>query len=136
MSHSCFSHLNSNMSAAPYLFVLLAMIAITVNAELICPGFGFIRPQQPCVNQCSSDKDTCGTGQKCCYTPVAPCGYRCLASKNDVAKRGTCPASQSEQNHPYWRLCDGHFCDVDSDCSCKKKCCSNMCGTKLCISPQ
>ncbi|UJR25114.1 hypothetical protein I4U23_006473 [Adineta vaga] len=123
------------MSKSTYIYVLFALVTIA-NTELICPGFGFIRPQQPCIDQCSPDQDNCETGKKCCYTPEAPCGYRCLVSKNDVEKPGHCPSPQSEQTHQYWRLCDGHFCDVDSDCSCKKKCCSNMCGTKLCISPQ
>ncbi|CAF1199054.1 unnamed protein product [Adineta steineri] len=111
------------------------MVAIG-NAKLICPGYGFIRPLEPCVDQCSLDKDTCGAGKLCCYTPQSPCGNRCLIGKDDAGKKGTCPSSQSEQKDPKWGLCDGHFCDVDNDCSCKKKCCSNKCGSKICISPQ
>jgi hypothetical protein len=122
------------MSTVPYLLILLAILVI-VKSELVCPGYGFIRPQQPCVNECSPDKDTCGSGQKCCYTPLTPCGYRCLIGKQNITKPGTCPPSQSDQSNPNWRLCDGHFCDVDGDCKCKKKCCPNMCGSLVCIAP-
>lgn len=131
---SSFSSCCKSMSTVTYIIALLAIIAIT-DADLICPGYGFIRPQEPCVDECSADKD-CGSGKKCCYTPEAPCGYRCLVGKDNVAKPGECPSSQSEQTDPNWYLCDGHFCDVDNDCRCKKKCCSNKCGSKICISRQ
>jgi hypothetical protein len=94
------------MSTVTYIFAPLAIIAFT-ESELICPGYGFIRPQEPCVNQCSPDKDTCGSSKKCCYTPETPCGYRCLADKDNVAKPDTCPPSQSNQSDPIWGLCDG-----------------------------
>jgi hypothetical protein len=116
------------MLIVTYIFVLLAIV-VTNNSELVCPGFGFIRPQQPCVNQCSTDNDTCGSGKKCCYTPETPCDYLCLIGKQNIAKPGTSPPSQFAQTDRNWRLCD-----VDNDCRCKQKCCSNMCGTLMCIS--
>lgn len=121
------------MSKLTYIYVLLALTTLA-RAELICPGYGYVFPQQPCVNQCSPDNDNCETGKKCCYTPYTPCGYRCLDGKNNITKSGQCPSTQSEQTNPNWYLCDGHFCDVDSDCPCKKKCCANKCGSKICIS--
>lgn len=123
------------MSTITYVLVLTAAMATISHAEYVCPGFGFIRPQTPCVDQCSYTNDTCGTGLKCCYSPMTPCGYRCVVPKNNVPKAGTCPSQDSEQSDPNWYLCDGHFCDVDTDCPCKKKCCRNKCGTPLCMSP-
>ena len=120
------------MSTITYIFVLLAIVAIT-NSELVCPGFGYMRPQLPCVDQCSPDNDTCESGNKCCYTPETPCGYRCLVGKENIRKPGTCPPSQSGQTNPNWFLCDGHMCDVDSDCQGAQKCCPNMCGSLVCI---
>ena len=126
----------SGMSTISCILISLAIFTIA-NAALVCPGYGFVRPQEPCVDQCSTDNDTCGTGKICCYTPLTPCGYRCLVGKNDVAKPGKCPSPSSEQtNNNNWYLCDGHFCDVDKDCQCKKKCCPNKCGTPLCIAPK
>jgi hypothetical protein len=135
--YTIWSFLSSNsstMSALQFVVVLLAMICI-IDAELICPGFGFIRPQQPCVDSCSTSNDTCAAGQKCCYTPIAPCGYRCQVGKDNKPKPGSCPSSQSEQTISNWYLCDANLCDVDSDCSCRKKCCANKCGSKVCIKP-
>lgn len=114
--------------------MLLAIVTIA-NSELVCPGYGYIRPIQPCVNNCTVDGD-CSYGQKCCYTPVTPCGYRCLQAKENKPKSGTCPPSQSDQNIMDWLLCDAHLCDVDGDCKCKKKCCPNKCGALVCISPE
>jgi len=120
------------MSTITYIFILLAIIACA-DSKLTCPGYGFIRPQEPCVNQCSPGNDTCGSGKKCCYTPETSCGNRRLVGKDNVAKPGTCPPSQSDQSDPLWRLCDGHFCDVDNDCRCKQKCCPNKCSSLVCI---
>ena len=123
------------MSALQFVVVFSAMICI-IGAELVCPGFGFIRPQQPCIDSCSEANDTCPTGQKCCYTPVAPCGYRCQVAKVNKPKAGSCPKSQSDQTTSDWFLCDANLCDVDGDCGCRKKCCPNKCGSKVCIKPQ
>lgn len=122
------------MSTGVYFLILLAIIAIT-KAELVCPGFGFVRPQQPCVDECSTDNDTCPSGKKCCYTPLTPCGYRCLVGKENILKPGTCPLPESNQDESIWLLCDANLCDVDGDCRCKQKCCSNRCGSKVCIAP-
>ena len=123
------------MSTLTYIFAFLILVTV-INSELVCPGFGFIRPQEPCVDQCSADNDTCGSGQKCCYTPQSPCGYRCVVGKQNVTKSGSCPSRDSDQSDPNWFLCDGHSCDVDNDCRCKKKCCHNKCGSSICISPE
>ncbi|CAF1118281.1 unnamed protein product [Rotaria sp. Silwood1] len=123
------------MSLIAYIFVVLSIVTIA-NTELVCPGYGFIRPQQPCVDECSPENDHCDVGKKCCYTPLEPCGYHCLVGKDNVAKKGKCPLPSSKQNHQYWNLCDGHFCDVDNDCPRKQKCCPNKCGTPLCIKPK
>jgi hypothetical protein len=133
--YSSFSPLYNSMSTITYIFALLAIIVIA-DAEFICPGFVFIRSQQPCVDECSIDNDKCGLGKKCCYTPETPCGYRCLIDKDNVAKPGKCPSPQTDQNNSKWYLCDGHDCDVDNDCRCKKKCCPNKCGSTLCVSPK
>ena len=116
--------------------ILSMMLFLIVDGELICPGFGFVRPQEPCVEQCNPQNDTCSEGKKCCYTPMEPCGFRCLEGKENISKRGICPSPVSEQEPMNWYLCDGHFCDVDGDCPYKKKCCSNKCGSKICISPE
>ncbi len=52
-----------------------------------------------------------------------------------ITKAATCPPSQSDQNDLNWLLCDGHFYDIDGDCQCKQKCCHNMCGSSVCVSP-
>ena len=122
------------MPTVAYLLTLLAIVTVA-KSELVCPGFGFIRPEEPCVNDCSPDKDTCASGTKCCYTPLKPCGYRCLVAKENIPKRGTCPSPDSDQDDSIWLICDANFCDVDGDCPCKEKCCSNKCGSKVCIAP-
>jgi len=137
--HSSINHFISAFHmSAPIVAYFIALVAIITfaNSSLVCPGFGFIRPQEPCVDQCSTENDTCPEGKKCCYTPSTPCGYRCLDAKLNVTRAGSCPSTESEQNYPLWYLCDGDFCDVDSDCRCKKKCCRNKCGTTICINPE
>ena len=123
------------MATIPYVLALLAIVVVA-KSQLVCPGYGFIRPQQPCVDDCSPDKDTCGSGQKCCYTPLTPCGYHCVVAKQNITKPGNCPSPQSQQSEPNWNLCDANLCDVDGDCPCKKKCCRNLCGAPVCIAPQ
>ncbi|CAF1061764.1 unnamed protein product [Rotaria sordida] len=124
------------MSRIVYIFVVLSIIAIAIaNPESVCPGYGFVRPEEPCVDECKSESDTCDTGMKCCYTPLKPCGYRCLVGKDKIDKNGTCPPQDSDQDNFDWYLCDGHSCDVDYDCPCGKKCCPNKCGSKLCFNP-
>lgn len=122
------------MSSVTYFLVLLTIV-VAVKAQLVCPGFGFVRPQEPCVDECSTANDTCSSGKKCCYTPLTPCGYRCLVGKVNVTKPGVCPSRESNQEESIWLLCDANLCDVDGDCPCKEKCCSNRCGSNVCIAP-
>ncbi len=118
-------------------FVILLSIVVIVGANMVCPGENSFWPSpRSCVNQCSSDKDNCETGKKCCYTSISPCGFRCVLPKNNKTKRGKCPPALSAQKDDNWILCDAHLCDVDSDCRRRKKCCQNMCGSNMCIRPQ
>ncbi|CAF4667377.1 unnamed protein product, partial [Rotaria sp. Silwood2] len=88
------------MPTIAYIFVVLSIVAFA-NTELVRPGYGFVRPQEPCVDKCSPQNDSCKGRKKCCYTPLKPCGYSCLIPKDNVAKNGTCPLPSSEQNHQY-----------------------------------
>ncbi|CAF1118300.1 unnamed protein product [Rotaria sp. Silwood1] len=123
------------MSTIAYIFVVFSTVIIA-NTELVCPGYGFVFPKPPCIAKCSPTKDHCRAGKKCCYTPLRPCGYRCLVGKDNVAKNGTCPPPSSNQTNSKWDLCDFHDCDVDNDCQYDDKCCLNKCGASMCISPQ
>ncbi|CAF0884714.1 unnamed protein product [Rotaria sordida] len=78
--------------------LVLSIIAIA-NPELVCPGYGFVRPEEPYIDECKSESDTCDAGIKCCYTPLKPCGYHCLVGKDNVAKAGTCPPQDSDQDN-------------------------------------
>ncbi|CAF4366203.1 unnamed protein product, partial [Rotaria sp. Silwood2] len=89
------------MSIIAYIFVVLAIVTVA-NTDLVCPGYGFVRPQEPCVDKCSLESDHCPNGKKCCYTPLKPCGNRCLVPKDDTPKDGTCPLPKSHQDAPYW----------------------------------
>ncbi|CAF3205281.1 unnamed protein product [Rotaria sp. Silwood2] len=124
---------------SPYSFAVLLFLVIVsiVNAgEKVCPGYGFIRPPDKCESTCSREKDECPQGKKCCFRIEQPCGFQCIVPKDNEKKPGNCPTSATEQQNPYWNLCDGHFCDVDNDCKGDKKCCPNMCGSTICIAPK
>ncbi|UJR22587.1 hypothetical protein I4U23_025632 [Adineta vaga] len=113
---------------------ILFMIVISfMNAEKICPGYGFVPRPENCTSTCSADNDQCIKGLKCCYRPTEPCGYHCIEPKTNITKQGKCPTVKVDD--PMWYLCDAHLCDVDSDCRGKQKCCSNMCGAKICTGP-
>ena len=125
------------MSSYSYIILLILVIASIANAgKKVCPGYGFIRPPDKCESTCSIEKEECPQGKKCCFRVEQPCGFHCIIPKDAEPKSGTCPKSTTEQNNPYWGLCDGHFCDVDNDCKGVKKCCSNLCGSKICIEPK
>ena len=117
--------------------VILSAINLIAGANMVCPyANAFWHPPQTCVNECSPDKNTCEIGKKCCYTPVSPCGLRCVVAKNDKPKKGKCPPTGSTQKDLNWILCDAHLCDVDGDCRSRKRCCQNKCGANVCIRPQ
>ena len=126
---------NNKMITVEYIFVLLSIAAIA-NAELVCPLFGYYHVQGACNDQCSPDADTCGTGMKCCFSPVPPCGNRCVQAKDNTPKSGRCPSSSSFQLFKEWFLCDANRCTVDDDCTAKKKCCTNICQSKVCTTPK
>jgi len=123
---------------SPYSFAFLFVVIVSVaNAgEPVCPGHGFIRPPENCTPTCSPDSDECPSGKKCCFRVEQPCGFQCIVPKINEPKVGKCPKSSSQVADPYWGLCDGHMCDVDTDCKDDKKCCYNMCGAPVCIAPQ
>jgi len=122
----------------PYSFAVLLLVIISVaNAgQKVCPGYGFILRPENCESACSTEKDECPSGTKCCFRLEQPCGFQCILPKDNEPKVGKCPSPSSQIDNPYWNLCDGHFCDVDSDCKNAEKCCYNLCGTPICIAPQ
>jgi hypothetical protein len=75
-------------------------------------------------------------GEKVCYRVEQPCGFQCIAPKDNEPKAGKCPLPSAEVETPLWGICDGHFCDVDSDCKGNQKCCYNPCGSPVCVAPQ
>jgi hypothetical protein len=123
---------------SPYSFVVLLVVIVSVaNAgEKVCPGYGFIRRPQSCEAKCAQEKDECPSGTKCCYRVEQPCGFQCIAPKDNEPKAGKCPLPSAEVETPLWGICDGHFCDVDSDCKGNQKCCYNPCGSPVCVAPQ
>ncbi|CAF2628957.1 unnamed protein product [Rotaria sp. Silwood2] len=113
------------------------MIVSIVNAgQKVCPGYGFIKPSPNCASTCSTVKDRCPIGKKCCFSMQKPCGFHCIVPKDNQPKRGKCPAPQTKIKNPLWNLCDRHLCDVDNDCKGTTKCCRNACGATICIAPQ
>jgi len=117
--------------------VLLLIIVSVVNAgQKVCPGYGFIRPPNDCGSSCSTEKDECPLGQKCCFRIEQPCGFQCIVPKDNEPKAGRCPSSFSEVDTPNWLICDGHNCDVDTDCKDAEKCCPNFCGSPTCVLPK
>ncbi|CAF0776608.1 unnamed protein product [Adineta steineri] len=114
--------------------VILFFIVISfINTEKICPGYGFVKFPENCTLTCSTSNDQCTNGTKCCQRLTEPCGFHCIKPKDDVKKSGDCP--QLQANNPFWFLCDGHYCDVDSDCKGMAKCCTNICRSKICVIP-
>jgi hypothetical protein len=126
------------MSTIAY-FCLLSLFGTVVRTTFVCPGYGYWAyelAKKPCTDQCSAQNDTCGTGKKCCYSPVSPCGFRCMIPKDNTPKAGSCPSRNSMMamiRNPAWGVCDDHQCDVDKDCRCRSKCCANKCGSLICI---
>ncbi len=120
------------MSSFPIGLLLLLVISLA-SAEKICPGYGFVRRPENCTSTCSTSDDRCSTDTKCCYRITEPCGFHCIVPKDNVKKSGQCLNSQ--MNNSLWYLCDVHICDVDNDCQGIEKCCSNSCGSKICITP-
>ena len=134
----CRSSTFYNLIMSPYSFAvfLLVIISVVFAGEKVCPGYGFIRPPTNCESSCTTEKDLCASGKKCCFRVEQPCGFHCIIPKDNEPKIGKCPTSVSMIDNPYWGLCDGHFCDVDNDCKGVEKCCFNKCGSKICIAPQ
>ncbi len=124
--------MTSIMSSISIVIILLLIISLT-NPETICPGYGYVRVPENCTSTCSSTLDQCPTGTKCCYRIDQPCGFHCITPKDKINKSGRCPTTQTD--NPSWSLCDAFDCDVDNDCQSKKKCCSNLCSSKICIDP-
>lgn len=116
--------------------LLLVLVSVTNAGQRVCPGYGFIPPQVNCKSTCSMENDECPSDQKCCFRIGQECGFHCIVPKINEPKQGKCPSPSSENSNPNWFLCDGHQCDVDSDCNDAEKCCINTCGAPVCISPQ
>ncbi|CAF0836455.1 unnamed protein product [Adineta ricciae] len=111
--------------------VAVLIIVSCVNMEKVCPRHGFIHQQQNCTATCSTVHDQCANGLKCCYSYTQSCGYHCTKPKDNIPKRGRCPTIKTSD--PQWYVCNEHDCDVDYDCPGRQKCCSNICGSKVCI---
>ena len=124
------------MSYYSFAILLAALLSIAYAGQKVCPGYGFIRPPENCTVTCSRENDTCAEGLKCCFRLEEQCGFHCIVPKENIPKKGTCPSQSTEINDGEWMLCDGHMCDVDSDCEGDKKCCRNYCGSAVCIAPQ
>lgn len=123
------------MNMYSYAALLLMIVSFAYAGQKVCPGYGFIRPPDNCKSTCSMENDECPAGKKCCFRVEQPCGFQCIVPKDNTPKSGSCPASGSSMEDPLWGLCDGHMCDVDSDCQGVKKCCPNMCGSTICVAP-
>jgi len=121
------------MSFISVTIILLLIISLT-NARKICPSHGFVPQPRNCKSTCSQIDDQCPIDTKCCYHIGQPCGFHCIIPKNNIKKSGQCPTLQTD--NPSWFLCDAFFCDVDNDCQGLEKCCSNSCGSKICLTPQ
>lgn len=121
-----------------YSFAVLFLITVSMvhAGEQVCPGYGYMPITENCESTCSRENDECPSGTKCCFRMEQPCGLQCLVPKDDEPKAGTCPSPSSKVDNPYWGMCDGHFCDVDSDCKDEDKCCPNLCGSPVCVPSQ
>jgi hypothetical protein len=123
---------------SPYFFavLLLFIVSVVYAAERICPGHGYMGVFDNCNSSCSGD-DSCPPSLKCCHHASSKlCGFHCTLPKHNVPKSGTCPPrSLHAVNHSDWHMCDGHLCDVDTDCKDNEKCCHNPCGAPICIPP-
>ena len=120
----------------PFLTIaVILLLAISfISTAKVCPSNGFVVLPTNCTSTCSTRRDRCGTNKKCCYRIAKPCGFHCIKAKHNMKKAGECPTSQSDDR--LWSICDFSTCDVDNDCEDTKKCCSNLCGSKICISPK
>jgi hypothetical protein len=123
------------MSFYSFAVVLIVLVSIVNAGEKVCPGYGFIRPPKDCKSTCSMENDECPFEKKCCFNMEQPCGFHCIVPKDNEPKIGKCPSPFSQVDNQYWMLCDGHFCDVDSECPSAEKCCSNFCGSSVCVHP-
>jgi hypothetical protein len=121
------------MSPYSLIVLLLVMIAVVNAGQKVCPGYGFVPLPGNCESTCSVRNDDCPAGKKCCFRMEQPCGFQCIIPKDNEPKSGKCPPSSSQIDAPNWNMCDGHFCDVDSDCQGAEKCCYNLCDSKVCI---
>jgi hypothetical protein len=124
------------MSFYSFAVLLLVLVSVANAGEKVCPGYGFMQMPENCKSTCSMENDECPSDQKCCFNMEQPCGFQCIVPKDNEPKEGKCPSSFAHVDNPSWLLCDGHFCDVDSDCKDAEKCCSNTCDALVCISPQ
>lgn len=114
--------------------VILLLIISLINTEHICPGYGYVAEPVNCSSTCSQTNDQCPIGRKCCHRIEEPCGFHCIISKDNKKKLGECPTRVTGKLS--WLLCDAVLCDVDDDCQGTEKCCTNVCGSKICLKPQ
>ena len=127
---------------SPYLFAvsLLVIVSVTNARKRVCPGHGWMPEFEDCNSTCSRKNDLSDnypSGLKCCHHASPElCGFHCIVPKINIPKPGTCPPhSLKARNDSDWYICDGYFCDVDTDCMNTEKCRSNPCGSSVCILP-